>query len=83
MVSKNYEMKAYRKQILNDLFLKMKTHDIRKVTKILKYIFEGIGFGEWGRKDLAEMLQEQNFDQVIIECVKGAKERKNRIEVIQ
>ena len=56
MVAKNYEMKAYRKEILKDLFLKMKTHDIRKITKILKYIFEGIGFGEWGRKDLTEML---------------------------
>jgi hypothetical protein len=56
----------------------MKTHDIRKVTKILKYIFEGIGFGEWGRKDLTEMLQEQSFDQVIIECIKLAKEKKNK-----
>jgi hypothetical protein len=56
----------------------MKTHDIRKVTKILKYIFEGIGFGEWGRKDLTEMLQEQNFDQVIIECIKLANDKKNK-----
>ncbi len=45
MVSKNYEMKPYRKQVLKDLFAKLKTHDIVKVSKILKNIFEGIGFG--------------------------------------
>lgn len=45
MVAKNYEMKAYRKEIIKDLFTKLQTHDIRKVTRILKHIFEGIGFG--------------------------------------
>ena len=50
-------MKSHRKEILKELFSKLKTHDIGKVTKILKHIFEGIGFGEWGKKDLSDMLQ--------------------------
>lgn len=45
IVAKNYEMKSHRKEILKELFCKLKTHDISKVTKILKHIFEGIGFG--------------------------------------
>jgi len=45
IVAKNYEMKAHRKDVLKELFTKLKTHDIGRVTKILKHIFEGIGFG--------------------------------------
>lgn len=51
----------------------MRTHDIKKVTKILKLIFEGMGFGEWGKKDLTDLLQTSDFDQIIIQCVKQAK----------
>lgn len=39
IVAKNYEMKNYRKQILKDLFKKLKTHNVIKVSKILKCIF--------------------------------------------
>ena len=31
----------------------MSTHDVSQVTKVLKGIFEGIGYGDWGKKDLS------------------------------
>lgn len=40
----------------------MHTHDISQITKILKAIFEGIGIGEWGKKDLYEILGDEKID---------------------
>jgi hypothetical protein len=57
-VAKNYEMKAYRKDILKELFGKLKTNNVAKVARILKNIFEGMGFGEFGKRDLTELLQQ-------------------------
>ena len=38
----------------------MNTHDITQVTKVLKGILSSIGIGEWGKKDLREILSEEN-----------------------
>jgi hypothetical protein len=35
---------------------KLTTHNISQVAKVLKGIFEGIGIGEYGKKDLNEIL---------------------------
>ena len=41
---------------------KLDHSQVEKVTKILRAIFEGIAVGEWGKKDLTDILQELNFD---------------------
>lgn len=52
IVSKGYQMKTHRKDIIRNLLFKLKTHNIGRVVTCLKQIFEGIGFGEWGKREL-------------------------------
>ena len=52
IVSKNQEVKPYRRNIIKNFLEKLTTHDISQVTKVLKGIFDGIAIGDWGKKDL-------------------------------
>ena len=52
IVARSYEMKPYRRQIIKSFLEKLATHDVVKVTQVLKDIFTGIGIGDWGKKDL-------------------------------
>jgi len=47
------------------------------VAKVLKGIFEGIGVGEYGKKDLNEILAEENIDEVVIAAIKNNRQRPN------
>ena len=71
-------MKPHRKEVLKKLFQKLKTHDTVKVCSILRHIFEGMGTGEWGKKDLSDMLLEENFDEIILECIGSVEIGKNK-----
>lgn len=53
IVAKNHELKSYRRSIIKNFLERMSTHDVSQVTKVLKGIFEGIGYGDWGKKDLS------------------------------
>ena len=50
IVAKNYDMRTYQRDIIRSFLSKLSTHDTNQVTKVLKGIFEGIGFGDWGKK---------------------------------
>lgn len=52
IVAKGYEMKSCRRDIIHSFISKLTTHNINQVSKVLKGIFEGIGVGEYGKKDL-------------------------------
>ena len=55
-------MKAHRIDIIRSFLARLTTHDITQVTKVLKGIFEGIGIGEWGKKELNDILSEENVN---------------------
>lgn len=59
-------MKPKRRAIIKNFLDKMETHDISQITKVLKNIFEGIGVGEWGKKDLYDILADEKIDEVCI-----------------
>lgn len=40
----------------------MATHDISQITKVLKAIFEGIAIGEWGKRDLFDILHDEDIN---------------------
>lgn len=62
IVAKNSELKAYRRNIIKSFLDKLTTHDVSQVTKVLKGIFEGIGYGDWGKQALNEILAEEKVD---------------------
>ena len=65
-------MKSYRKDIIHSFINKLTTaHNLTQVTKVLKGIFEGIGVGEYGKKELNEILAEENIDEVVISAIKN------------
>ena len=52
-------MNAYRREIIKNFIAKLNTSDYEKVIKVLKGIFDGINVGEWGRKDLSDILEDE------------------------
>lgn len=48
----------------------MGTHEISQITKVLKSIFEGIGVGQWGKKDLYDILADQKIDEACIDALR-------------
>ena len=70
IVVKNIDMKPKRRTIIKNFLSKMETHDISQITKVLKGIFEGIGIGEWGKRDLFDILGDENIDEVCIDTLK-------------
>lgn len=72
-MSKNQEVKPYRRNIIKNFLEKLSTHDISQVTKVLKGIFDGIAIGDWGKKDLNEILLEEKVDEVVVEALKKYK----------
>lgn len=65
-MAKGYEMKEYRRDIIHSFINKLTTHNIKQVSRVLKGIFEGIGVGEYGKKDLNSILAEEKIDEVVI-----------------
>lgn len=55
-------MKSCRREIIHSFITQLTTNNITQVSKVLKGIFEGIGIGEYGKKDLNEILAEENID---------------------
>ena len=55
-------MKNHRRETIRNLLNQLTTHDITQTTKALKGMFEGIGFGDWDKKELNEILAEENVD---------------------
>ena len=51
----------------------MDSQDVSQITKVLKGIFEGIGIGEWGKRDLNDILAEEKVDEVCINTIKSSK----------
>lgn len=74
IVAKNHELKPYRREIIRNFFDRMLTHDISQITKVLKGIFEGIGYADWGKRDLNEILAEERVDEVCIKAIKFYKD---------
>ncbi len=70
-------MKSCRKDIIHSFIGKLTSASITQVSKVLKGIFEGIGVGEYGKKDLNEILAEENIDEVVIEAIRNNKQRAN------
>jgi hypothetical protein len=68
-------MKSCRRDIIHSFINKLTTHNIVQVSKVLKGIFEGIGVGEYGKKDLNEILAEENIDDVVIQAIRNNKEK--------
>ena len=62
IVARGYEMKGHRREIIKTFVSKLNTNDYEKVIKVLKGIFEGINVGEWGKKDLSDILDEENIE---------------------
>lgn len=62
-------MKSYRRDIIHSFMNKLTTHNIKQVSRVLKGIFEGIGVGEYGKKDLNEILAEENIDEVVVQAI--------------
>ena len=68
-------MKSCKRDIIHSFINKLTTHNINQVSKVLKGIFEGIGVGEYGKKDLNQILAEQNIDDVVIKAIKNNKDK--------
>lgn len=45
IISKGFQMKSHRKDIIRNLISKLKTHNINRVVSCLNKIFEGIAVG--------------------------------------
>jgi hypothetical protein len=52
IVAKGYEMKSCRRDIIHSFITRLNSNNITQISKVLKGIFEGIGVGEYGKKDL-------------------------------
>lgn len=63
-------MKAYRREIIKNFVSKLNSHDYEKVIKVLKGIFDGINVGEWGKKDLCDILDEEKIYDIIVKTLK-------------
>ena len=75
VVAKGYEMKSHRRDIIHSFISKLTTHsNIKQVSRVLKGIFEGIGVGEYGKKDLNEILAEENIDEVVVQAISNHKD---------
>ena len=70
IVAKGYEMKSCRRDIIHSFIERLTTQNISQVSKVLKGIFEGVGVGEYGKKELNEILAEENIDAVVIQAIK-------------
>ena len=66
-------MKAYRREIIKNFVSKLNTNDYEKVIKVLKGIFDGINVGEWGRKDLSDILEDEKIEEIIVNSIKENK----------
>jgi SOS response regulatory protein OraA/RecX len=75
-------MKSCRRDIIHSFINKLTTNNITQVSRVLKGIFEGIGVGEYGKKDLNEILAEENIDEVIIASIKNNKDRVNWSNIV-
>lgn len=56
IVARGYEMKNHRREIIKNFVSKLNTQHYERCVKVLKGIFEGINVGEWGKKDLCDIL---------------------------
>lgn len=65
-MSKNPDVKPYRRGIIRNFLEKLSTNDVSQVTKVLKGIFEGIGACDWDKKELNEILTDDKVDEVVI-----------------
>lgn len=72
-MAKNQEVKPYRRNIIKNFLEKLQTHDISQITKVLKGIFDGISIGDWGKKDLNEILLEEKVDEVVVDALRKYK----------
>jgi hypothetical protein len=75
IVAKGYEMKSCRRDIIHSFISRLTTANITQVSRVLKGIFEGIGVGEYGKKDLNEILAEENIDEVVITAIRNNRDR--------
>ena len=82
IVAKGYEMKSCRRDIIHSFINRLTTHNITQVSKVLKGIFEGIGIGEYGKKDLNEILAEENIDEVVIQAIGNNKDKPNWSSIV-
>lgn len=82
IVAKGYEMKSCRRDIIHGFIGKLTTHNASQVSKVLKGIFEGIGVGEYGKKDLNEILAEEDIDGVVIQAIRNNKGRPNETSIV-
>lgn len=75
-------MKSCRREIIHSFITQLTTNNITQVSKVLKGIFEGIGIGEYGKKDLNEILAEENIDQVVIHAIANNKSKPNWSSIV-
>lgn len=75
-------MKSCRRDIIHSFINRLTTHNITQVSKVLKGIFEGIGIGEYGKKDLNEILAEENIDEVVIQAIGNNKDKPNWSSIV-
>jgi hypothetical protein len=78
IVARGFEMKSLRREIIRNFVEKLDGPHYERCIKVLKGIFEGMNLtstGEWGRKDLCDILEEENIEDIIVKAIRENHER--------
>jgi hypothetical protein len=52
------------------------------VIKVLKGIFDGINVGEWGRKDLSDILENEKVEEIILTSIRENKDKPDYKKIV-
>jgi hypothetical protein len=52
------------------------------VIKVLKGIFDGINVGEWGRKDLSDILEDEKVEEIILTSIRENKDKSDYKKIV-
>ncbi len=50
--------------------------------KVLKGIFDGINVGEWGRKDLSDILENEKVEEIILTSIRENKDKPDYKKIV-
>ena len=50
--------------------------------KVLKGIFDGINVGEWGRKDLSDILEDEEVEEIILTSIRENKDKSDYKKIV-
>ncbi len=50
--------------------------------KVLKGIFDGINVGEWGRKDLSDILEDEKVEEIILTSIRENKDKSDYKKIV-